>query len=133
MALRPKQGWLQFTIVVIVVFIAALSLNLERWHGWGFLLLCFVLGSTGGLAVIWLKDKLLMGWSRLSKSARITLVVAAVCAWLIGIYIVNSHTTDEAANDVIAYLGVAAVLLLVGLYRVLSRLLDGIWARFSNR
>jgi hypothetical protein len=40
--------WL-FVTALVVVFLGALSMHMERMAGWGFLILCFVVGSLAGL------------------------------------------------------------------------------------
>ena len=61
--------WL-FVTALVVVFLGALSMHMERMAGWGFLILCFVVGSLAALGVIWIRNQVTLRWSELSKQQK---------------------------------------------------------------
>ena len=40
-----------YAVVLVVVFLGALSMHMERLAGWGFLILCFAVGSLSALGL----------------------------------------------------------------------------------
>jgi hypothetical protein len=115
--------------VLAGVFLAALSMHMERIAGWGFLILCFVVGSVGGLGVILARNKTLSYWSQLPKSRRRIVIATAISLVLIGTFVANRHKPDEFANDALT----CFALLFLGLYRLFSSFLDALYTRFSRR
>ena len=108
-------------------------MHMERLHGWGFFILCFVVGSLGGLAFIWAKDQVLVYWNSLSKTRKRIAIAIALTLVLAVTFFANRHKPDEFVNDALTCLTVLFALLLWGMYRVMSRFLDALHARFSKR
>jgi len=122
-----EHPWL-IVAVLIVVFLSALSMHMERM-GWGFLILCFVLGSVGGLGFIWLRERSLLRWSQLPKSTRRIAIAVGVPLILIGTFVANRHKPEEFANDALTCFAV----FIAFLYWAFSRLVDALRTRFSRR
>lgn len=118
--------------MLVAVFVGALSMDMERF-GWGFLVLCFLVGSLGSWGYFWVRERLLLHWDRLPKPKRRIAIASVLALILVGIFFANRHKPDEATADVMACLGVVCVLLLWGLYRIMSRFLDALHARLSGR
>jgi hypothetical protein len=127
-----EQRWLILVAVLVVVFLAAVSMHMERMRGWGFLILCFVVGSLGGLGVMWVRDRALLNWSRLPKSRKRIAITTGVPLILVGTFVANRHKPDELANDVLMCFAVLVALLFWGLYRIMSRFLDALHERLSR-
>jgi len=125
-----EQRWLILVAVLVVVFLGALSMHMERMVGWGFLVLCFIVGSVGGLGYMWGREQFLWYWNRLPKSRRRIAIAAGVVLYIIGTFIADHHQPNEGFDDAIACFFVLFALLLWGLYRIMSRFLDAIHERF---
>lgn len=123
-----EHPWL-IAAVLIAVFLSALSMHMERMAGWGFLILCCVLGSVGGFGFIWLREQSVLRWSRLPKSTRRIVIAVGVPLILIGTFLANRHKPDEFANDAFACFAVFVVLL----FWAFCRLVDSLRTRFSGR
>jgi hypothetical protein len=108
-----ERPWM-IVAVLAVVFLAALSMHMERMAGWGFLVLCFVVGSLGGLAVIFTRNKTLSYWSQLPKSRRRIVIATAIPLVLVVTFVANRHKPDEFANDALTCFTVLLVLLFWG-------------------
>lgn len=117
---------------LVVVFVAALSMRVQQ-VGWSFFILCFVVGSLGGLSLLWIKGRVQANWNQLPKSKRIPLTALAIALVLAAIFLGNRHEPNEAAADVMECLSVLLALALLGLYRVWSRFLDNLHSKFSKR
>jgi hypothetical protein len=61
MNLLREQRW-SVVAVLVVVFLAGLSMHAERVMGWGFFILCFVVGSLSGLGLIWFRERSRFYW-----------------------------------------------------------------------
>jgi len=120
-------------VVLIVVFVVALSMHAQRLRGWGFLILCFLVGCLGAFGAEWVIGQLRSVWNRLSNKQHVGVVCDAVAIVLAGSFIVNHGKRDEAFNDFVTCCCVFLALLLWGLYRLFSRVLDTVWARLSKR
>lgn len=72
-----ERPWM-IVAVLAVVFLAALSMHVERMAGWGFFILCFIVGSLAGLALIFVRDQTVLFWSQLPKSRRRIAIATAV-------------------------------------------------------
>jgi len=120
-------------VALLVVFPNALALHMERLRGWGFLALCFLVGALGAFGFLWARGRLLVARNRLPKGQRYALVCVAIAVVLGGSFIINRGKPDADFNNFLTCLTVCIVLFLWGLYRIVSRVLDALWARFSKR
>jgi predicted Na+-dependent transporter len=123
-----QHPWL-VVAVLLLVFLSALSMHMERMAGWGFLILCFVVGSVGGLAVIFVRNKTLSYWGQFPKSRRRIAIATAIPLILVVTFVANRHKPDEFANDAFACFAILIVLLFLGS----CRLVDALRTRFSRR
>jgi len=119
--------------VFAVVFLGALSMHMERMAGWGFLVLCFVVGSLAALAFSFVRHKALSYWNQLPKSRRRIAIATAIPLILVGTFVANRHKPDEFTDDALTVFSMFLVLLFWGLYRLFSGFLDALHARFSRR
>jgi hypothetical protein len=119
--------------VLAVVFLAALSMHVERTVGWGFFILCFIVGSLAGLALIFVRDQTVSFWSQLPKSRRRIAIATAVPLILVVTFASNRHKPDEFANDAAVCFGLIVASLLWGLAGLVSRLVNALHARLSKR
>jgi hypothetical protein len=126
-----EHPWL-IVAVVVVVFLAAVSMHAERAVGWRFLILCFVLSSLCGLGVVWILEQAVLRWSRLSKPKRRICVATGVFLVLVGTFAANRHKPDEFADDAVMCFALVFALLFWGLYRMF-RFLDVLVARLFRR
>jgi hypothetical protein len=132
--MNPLRDQRVLTIaVLVVVFLGGLSMHMERIMGWGFFVLCFVVGSVGGLSLAWSRGLFLLHWNKLPKSRRRIAISAGLSLYIIGNFIANRHKPDEGFHDTMTVLLVLGLLLFWGLYRIMSRFLDALHARFSKR
>jgi hypothetical protein len=127
-----ENPWLIATVLV-VVFLGALSMHMERIVGWSFLLLCFVVGSLGGLGLIWIRNQAAPRWSELSKLQKRIGVASGVVLVVVVTFSTNRHKPDEFANDAAMCFALVVALSLLGLARLMSRLVDALHTRFSKR
>jgi len=97
---------------------------MQRFQGWSFIILCFVASLLGGVGYLWARDRLLPSWERLPKVRRLFLIALMAAIVLGARLIANRHNPNGAFADVMAGIGVLVALALLGLYRILSRLLD---------
>jgi hypothetical protein len=119
--------------VLAVVFLAALSMGMQRTVGWGFFVLCFIVGTLAGLALIFVQEQTVSFWSQLPQSRRRLAIATTVPLVLVVTFVANRHKPDEFANDAAMCFALVVALLLWGLARLMSRLLDALHARFSKR
>ncbi len=129
MSSRISQGW-WMVAVLVVVFLGGLNLHAERARGWGFFILCFVVGSAGGLAFILFRDRFRFHWNRQTKPRRRAAMAGIVTLYIVATFVANRHKPDAWFYDTIDVLG---GLLLWGMYRVLSRFVDALNHRFFRR
>ncbi len=122
-----------FVIVLVVVFLGSLSMHVERIAGWDFLILCFVVGSVGGLAVIWIRNQAALRWNQLSKWQKRIGIATGVVFLLVVTFASNRHKPDEFANDAAMCFGLIVGFLLWGLARLMKGVVDTLHARFSKR
>lgn len=115
--------------VLFVVFLSALTMHMEQMGGWGFLILCFVIGSVGGLGFIWLRNQFPLRWGRFPSPKRRIAIVVVIALALVVAFVANRHKPDEFANDALACFAVLFIVLFIGF----SRLLDAVRTRFSRR
>jgi hypothetical protein len=127
-----ERHWLTIAVLV-VVFLGGVSMHMERMMGWGFFVLCFIVGSVAGLSFTWGRERFLLHWNGLSKSRRRIAIAAGLSLYIIGNFIANRHKPDEAFHDTMTCLLVLGLLLFWGLYRITSHFLDALHARFSKR
>jgi glycopeptide antibiotics resistance protein len=59
-------------------------------------------------------------------------VVLGIVLFLLFEFASNRHRPDEDFHDVMACLGVLGLMLLWGLYRIVSRFVDALYVRFSK-
>ena len=128
-----RNRWLLRGAVLVFVFVFALSMHVLQSTGWPFLILCFVTVSLGALGSIWIKERLLSRWHRLTVGKRAILIALGTSLALAAIFLSNRHKPDEGAADFAGVLTVFVVLLLWGLYCLWSRLLDALYVRFFKR
>lgn len=127
------RRWLLLSGTLVVVFLWASSMQVGRLFGWHYLILFFLAGTLSGLGFLWAKKQFLPLRSQLSKPRRAILVATVVALALAAMFINNHNRPDEGFNDALACFGLLAALLFWGLYRILSRFLDALHARFSRR
>ncbi len=118
--------------VILAAFLGAVSMNMQRLQGWGFLILCLIAGSLGGLGYLWARDRVLPAWERLPKIKRLFLILLMAAIVLGARFIANRHKPDEEFADLLACIGVLVALALLGAYRIWSRLLDSLHERISK-
>jgi len=128
-----RRRWLMIGVVLLVVFLSALHSHMERFTGWGLLVLIFLVGAGGALAYEWARGQLLLAWNRLPKRQRLALVCAAIALFLGGTFVIYRGKPDADFNNFVTRMCVCLALILWGLYRIVSRVLDALWARFSKR
>jgi len=127
-----EHPWL-IVAALVAVFFGALSMHMERMAGWGFLILCFVVGSLAGLGLIWIRNQSALRWSELSKlQKRIGMATGAVLV-IVVTFVSNRHKPDEFANDAAMCFVVVVAFLLWGFARLMSLLVDALHARFPKR
>lgn len=126
-----EHPWL-IAMVLVVVFLGALSMHMERIAGWGFLILCFVVGSLGGLGLIWIRNQAALRWSELSKLQKRLGITTGVVLLLVVTFAANRHKPDEFANDGAVCFGLIVGFLLWGLARLTKSLVDALHARLSK-
>ncbi len=127
-----EHPWL-IGVALVVVFLGALSMHMERMAGWGFLILCFVVGSLAGLGLIWIRNQAALHWSELSKLQKRIGIATGVVLIIAVTFAFNRHKPDEFANDAAMCFALVAAFLLWGLGRLMSRLVDSLHRRFSKR
>jgi len=108
-------------------------MHVEHVYGWGFLAFCYLVGLVGFLGVHWAWSRFLMIWKRLPRRWRAGVIAASFAAALGGNFIVSHGKPDEAAYNIATCFFAVLALLLWGLYRIVSRVLDAIAAHFSKR
>ena len=117
---RPQFPWLILATAILAAFLAAVSMNMQRFHGWSFILLCVVAVLLGAVGYIWARDRVLPVWERLPKSRRFLLIAVTAAIVLAARLIANRHRPNAALADLLAGIGVLVALALLGLYRLLS-------------
>lgn len=127
-----ERPWL-IVIVMIVVFLGAFSMHMERMAGWGFLFLCFVVGSIGALALIWVRNEASARWGQLSEWQKRIGIATGLVLVLVVTFAANRHKQDEFANDAAMCFALIVGLLLWGLARLVKGVVDTLYARFSKR
>ena len=127
-----ERPWF-IVLVLVVVFLGALSMHVERMVGWGFLILCFVVGSLGGLGLIWTRNRAAPRWNELSKLQKRIGVATGMVLIIIGTFASNRHKPDEFANDAAVCFGLVVASLLWGLASLMSRIVNALHARLSKR
>ncbi|MFZ3265902.1 MAG: hypothetical protein WA172_17990, partial [Terriglobales bacterium] len=123
-----ERPWL-IVMVLVVVFLGALSMHLERMVGWSFLILCFVVGSLGGLGLMWIRNQAALRWSELSKLQRRIGIATGAVLVIVVTFASNRHKPDEFANDAAVCFGLIVVSFLWGLAILVSRLVNALHAR----
>ena len=126
-----ERPWL-YAVVLVVVFLGALSMHMERMAGWGFLILCFVVGSLSGLGLIWVRNQLTPRWRELSRLQKRIAIASGLILIVVYTFVSNRHKPDEFANDAAVCFGVAVGLLLWGSARLMKSVVDTLHARFSK-
>ena len=129
----PQWRWLLLAAAILAAFLAAISLNMQKLHGWSFIVLCVIAASLGGIGYLWARDRVLPTWERLPKVRRLFLIALAAAIVLGARLIANRHKPNEQFADVMAGIGVLVALGLLGLYRIMSHLFDSFHARTSRR
>lgn len=124
--------WLIFTVLG-VVFLAAVSMNVQRMTGWGFLIVCFLVGSASGLVLIWIRNQAAARWGELSNLQKRIGISTGVILVLVATFAANRHKPDEFANDAAMCFALVVALSLWGLARLMSRLVDARRARLVKR
>lgn len=129
----PQWRWLMLAAAILAAFLEAVSMNMQRLHGWSFVIVCILAGSLGGMGYLWARDRVLPSWKRLPKVRRLFLIVLTAAVVLGGRLVANRHKPNEEFADVMACIGVLVALVLLGLYSIMSHLLDAFHARASRR
>ncbi len=94
-------------------------MNMQRLHGWSFVILCAVASLLGGIGYR-ARGLLLPAWKRLSKARRLLVIALTAAVILAGRLVANRHKPDEQFADVMVAIGVLVALGLVGVYRIMS-------------
>ncbi len=128
-----RQDWVRMAVVLGVVFLGALSLHMERLGGWGFLLLCFAVGSIGGFAWMCGSSYLKQKWVGLARKQKLLLVLAACVIYVVISGVKNYGAPDAGFKNFSAFLTLSLVMLLFGAYKLVSIVLDKIWFRLTHR
>jgi len=126
--------WLFYATIIATVFLIALSMDVPRLFGWGGFLLTFAIVLAILLAYLsFIKPKVVAFWSGASKKKKFAVACACV-GFLMILNITSNHGKPDASiNDFYDFCGICFALLLLGCYRIFSRFLDRMWARFSRR
>ena len=119
--------------MLALVFVAAVSMDVQRLRGWGFFILCFVLGSFGGLGAMWVVRRMRQSWNQLSRGRRFLLAGAVVVSILAASFISNYGRPDAAFNDFLTVLCLIVVLLFWAASWLLSRVFAHIWGPRATR
>ena len=127
-----QRPWL-IIIGLVVVFLAAVSMHMERMAGWGFLILCFLVGSVGGVLLIWTRNQAATRWSELSKLQKRIGIAMGVVLVVVVTFAANRHKPDEFANDAAMCFALIVAVSLWGLARLMSRVVDAVHGRLSKR
>ena len=120
MARYPQWYFLILAAIILAAFLAAVSMNMEKLHGWSFILICVIAVVLGAVGYVWARDRVLPSWELLPKSRRALLIALTAAVVLAARLIVNRHKPNAAFADVLAAIGVLVALALLGLYRLLS-------------
>src|SRR5215470_14677568 len=107
-----------YAVVLVVVFLGALSMHMERMAGWGFLILCFAVGSVSALGLIWVRNQFSPRWHELSKLHKRLAIASGLILFVVLTFISNRHKPNEFANDAVVCFGIVFGLLLWGLARL---------------
>ena len=129
----PQWRWLMLAAAILAAFLAAVSMNMQRLHGWSFIILCVIAASLGGIGYLLARDRVLPTWEQLPKLRRVLLIALAAAIVLGARLIVNRHKPNEQSADVLAGIGVLVALGLLWLYRIMSHLWDSSHPRTSKR
>jgi len=127
----PHWRWLFLAAVILAAFVGAVSVFMERLHGWSFIILCAIAALLGGIGY-GARNLVLPTWKRLPKVRRFLLIALTAVIVLAGRLVANRHSPDEQFADVLVCLGFLVALALVGLYRLMSHLFDAFHARASR-
>ncbi len=101
-------------------------MHVQRIAGWRFLLLCFVVGTVGGVVANLGLRKIKSGWTQLPTKLKALVVCAVVTA-----YITVAISTGSDVFETVFF--VIVVLALLGAYSLFSRVLDRLWTRLTSR
>lgn len=127
---RPQiQKWLVRGMIPVVVFAAAVSMHMERIRGWGFLVLCLLVGSMGGFGYILVKRRVATVWAGLPKKQKAALVGGVIAVALLVSVVQNHGRPDASYNNFMTVVGITLALLLWGLYWLFSRFIDAVRPR----
>lgn len=127
---KVKPG--PFVLTLGVVLVVALQMGVPHQLGWPFFLVSFISGSLGGLLFLKVSVQITRYWDTLPKRNR-TIVLASLPVVILIIGFVTNHgLPDESLNNFILISSVVTVLCLIGLYKLLSKVLDKLWVRFTK-
>jgi len=130
---RQWRYLLKLGMVAVVCLAGAVSMHAERLWGWPFLILSLVVGLIGGAGAVFAWDRLKAVWSGFPRKHKVLLVGAGIAVFMAASFVSNYGKSDAAYNNFLSLGSIILALLLWGLYRLFSRFLDAIWARFQNR
>ncbi len=128
-----RRQWLVRGAVLAVVFVGAVSMDVQRLRGWGFFILCLVLGSVGGLGAMWGVRQVQQTWNQMSSGRRALLVGAVAVFILAASFILNYGRPQAAFNDFLTVLCLIVVLLFWALSWLLSWLFAHICGPRTSR
>lgn len=132
MDFSPRR-WIGTALVLTAVFLGAVSLHVERVAGWSIFILCFAVGSVGGLAMMWARHQLYEKWDRTPRKHRTILIVLAIPVVMLISIASNYGKPDATFNIVGTVVCICLALALWGCYRLFSALLDRLAIRFGRR
>ena len=130
--LSAHWRWFVLAVAILEAFVGAVSMTMQRLHGWSFIVLCAIAGLLGGIGYR-VRDLVLPTWKRLPKGKRLFLIALTAAIILAGRLVANWRQPGEQFADLIALIGAVVALALVGLYRIMAHLVDSSHARASRR
>lgn len=123
---ETKRKFVLYAATLVIVFISAMSMNMQRLGGWGFLLLCFAVGAVGGAAAIFGTRAAQRKWAEFHTGQKALLLGTVIGGWIATAYLTGSNLFDHIFT-------ICALLILWGAYSLLSGVLDRAWSRFNSR
>ena len=108
-------------------------MNMETLQGWGFVILCVIAGSLGGVGYLWAGHRVLPAWERLPRATRLLLIGLMAAIVLGGRLVANRHNPDEQFVDLMAGVGILAALVLWGLFESEFHFRDSLHSRTPRR
>jgi hypothetical protein len=122
----PHRKFVLYAATLIIVFIGAVSMNVQRLAGWRFLLVCTALGAVGAAGANFGIRAVRRKWAEFHASQRALLIGAVIGLWILIAYLAGANMFEQVFT-------ICALLVLWGAYSLFSALLDRVWSRFNSR